>query len=381
MEAVAKRLRDFLFSDIGRAEQHLLASLFSIGLFGFLLLYVGITQPDLRDHMAFSGKMMAGEIRVAHPVFFFLLQLFSFFSGNPSMLLFAAFLCFAFAQYGKLIQSIRLCETIREKPVSRLLFLLLLGCQLAIGFILLQPGYIRASLSPNFFHNGTLLLSLAPSLFLLNQSLLFLKDGNRSRIFRMMAAGILIVLIKPSFLFCWIPVLPVYVFFSEGAGKKLWGILQVGLLLIFCLLAQSLFLKNSNLDFKLVFDPFRYFGNAKSHVLVFTAAAFFPLSTLLPGWTAWKKGTGLLLGMMTLQGLVLSFCFFDRIKNIISPNMTWQSSIMHYLLLLFGSIILVDLLEKRKFASALIPLLAYLAQLASGLQYLRISTLIKSFFI
>lgn len=317
---------------------------------------------------------------IGHPFFFFFLQLFSFFSGNIDALVFAAFLCFSAAQYGKIIQSVRLCETIREKPASRLLIILVLFCQIAIGFLALQIGYVKGSLSPNFFHNGTLLLSIPPSLYLLNESILLIKDKKRKGIFRMLISGILIVLIKPSFLFCWIPVMPVFVLITEGAGRKFMKFLQVGAILFTCLLTQSIFLKTSKIDFKVVFDPFFLFGTLGNHFFVFLAACTFPLVTIIPGWSSWQKGIGMLLWMMTLQGLILSFCFYDKINNIVSPNMTWQSSIMHYILLLYGSLILLDLLERKKFIYALLPIIALMAQVLSGLQYLRLSIYMRSFF-
>ncbi len=379
MKKALKRISSYLLSTASILEIHVLASIFSFSLFGYILLVAKIMQPDLDDHIEISNRMMKGEM-IGHPFFFFFLQLFSFFSGNINALVFAAFLCFSVAQYGKIIQSIRLCETIREKQASRLLIILILGCQIAIGFLALQIGYVKGSLSPNFFHNGTLLLSIPPSLYLLNESILFIKDKKRKGIFRMLLSGILILLIKPSFLFCWIPVMPVFVLITEGAGRKFMKFLQISATLFICLLAQSLFLKSSSIDFKVVFDPFFLFGTIKNHFFVFIAACTFPIVTIIPGWSGWKTGIGLLLAMMTLQGLVLSFCFYDKIKNIVSANMIWQSSIIHYILLLYGSLILTDLLERKKFIYAILPIVALLAQVLSGVQYLRLSIFMRTFF-
>jgi hypothetical protein len=369
-----------IYKGISATERILPAALVSLGLFGYFILYRQVLQPDLKDHILYSSKMMEGTL-VAHPVFFFLLQLFSGFSNNPSALLFSAFLVFSTGFFLKYYFSLRLLEVILEEKATLLLGIIVLLSQFAIGFLLLQTHYVKASLSPNFFHNGTLLISFIPSLYLLTQTLQYLRDEKPERRFRMLMAGVLIVLTKPSFLFCWIPVVPVYVLIKEGAGKKLLHFLQIAILLVFCLIIQSYLLRNSTAEFKLVFSPFRYFGSIFNHFLVLASALFFPLISFIPGIRFWKTGTGLLLVLMAMQGLLISFCFYDTIKNVVSPNMFWQSSMMHYLLFLFAGMILHDLLRNKRYLAAILPALAFFAQVLSGAQYLRISAIIKSFFV
>jgi hypothetical protein len=369
----------FLFRTATRWEKYGPAIFISIGLFAYLILFREITQPDLRDHIRISNQMFEGT-HMPHPVFFLLLQVFSGFSKNSMALLFAAFFLFSLGSFLKIIFSIQLCETILKEKASRLLLIIVLACQAAIGFVWLQDGFVRSSLSPNFFHNGTLILSLPPSLYLLNQSILFLRDEDPKRKGRMILAGFMILLIKPSFLFCWIPVLPVFVLLFHGTSKKLLSILQVAVILIFALVLQSFFLRNSAVGFKLLFSPFTYFGTIPNHLRVFMAAVFFPLVSLLPGWQYWKSKTGILMLMLCFQGLLISFCFYDVIREIISPNMLWQSSIAHYMMLLFAGTVLHELLAKRKYLPAVLPAIALLAQVLSGMQYLRLASIMRSFY-
>lgn len=372
-------MKSFLFRNASFWEKQIPAVLISFGLFAYLILYRQITQPDLDEHIRISNELFRGKL-MAHPVFFFLLQLFSGFTENWNALLFAAFMLFSFGFFLKFHFSLQLCETFLNRSASRALTVIVLLCQVAIGFVWLQEDFVKASLSPNFFHNGTLLLSLPPSLYLLNQSLLFIRDENPQRKSKMLMAGFLILFIKPSFLFCWIPVLPLFLLLTEGPGKKLLSILQISVILIFAVILQSFFLRKSNLGFRLVFSPFTYFGSVKNHFLVFASATFFPLLSVLPGWNYWKSKNGILLSMMCFQGLIISFCFFDIIRDIVSPNMFWQSSIIHYLMLLFAGSVLHELLYKQKYWLALIPALAFTAQVLSGLQYLRLASMMRSFY-
>lgn len=372
-------MRTWLFRNATMVEKQMPAFLFSLSLFAYLILFRQIVEPDLRDHFRISNELIQGK-PMAHPVFFILLQVFSGFTKSGPALLFAAFILFSLGFYLKYHFSLHLGETILKRPASRAFCLILLLCQVAIGFIWLQNGFIKASLSPNFFHNGTLLLSIPPSLYLLNQSLLFVQDENQERRIRMLLAGLLILFTKPSFLFCWIPVMPLFLLLSDGPRKRLLTILQVAVLLIFALILQSFFLQKSSVGFRLYFNPFTYFGTLQNHLLVFVSAVLFPIITIVPGWNYWKSKTGILLLLMCFQGLIISFCFYDTIKGIISPNMFWQSSIMHYLLLLYAGIILHELLFKQKYWLALLPAIAFMAQVSAGLQYLRIASVMRSFF-
>lgn len=372
-------MKAWLFRNANWMEKQMPSILFSLGLYAYLILYRQIVEPDLREHIKASNELIQGKL-IAHPVFFILLQVLSGFTKSAPALLFAAFILFSLGFYLKYYFSLQLGETILKRPASRAFCIILLLCQIAIGFVWLQDGFIKTSLSPNFFHNGTLLLSIPPSLYLLNQSLLFVQDGNPERRIRMLMAGLLILFTKPSFLFCWIPVMPLFLLLSDGAGKRLLSILQVAVMLIFGLILQSFFLRKSSLEFQLIFSPLAYFGTLQNHILVFASAVFFPIISIVPGWNYWKSKTGILLLLMCFQGLLISFCFFDSVKGIISPNMFWQSSIMHYLLLLYAGIILHEMLQKEKYWLAFLPGIAFLAQVFAGLQYLRISSIIRSFY-
>jgi hypothetical protein len=60
--------------------------------------------------------------------------------------------------------------------------------------------------------------------------------------------------------------------------------------------------------------------------------------------------------------------------------MFWQSSIIHYILLLFSVCILYELILKKKFWLSFLPALGLLLQVLSGIQYLRLASFMKSFY-
>jgi hypothetical protein len=198
----------------------------------------------------------------------------------------------------------------------------------------------------------------------------------------MLMAGLLLVATKPSFLFVWIPVMPFFVLFKFGPGRKLLGILQISVFMVMLILAQSMLLKSSQADFKVVFYPFFFFGSAINHVLVLISALLLPLTIFL----FYPKDFSLqpqnqLLFLFTIQGLLLSFLFHDTIRGIVSPNMTWQSSMVHYLWLVSSVAFLDEELTKRRYLRMALPALVLLSLVFSSLRYLHLSSQIRSFFL
>lgn len=198
----------------------------------------------------------------------------------------------------------------------------------------------------------------------------------------MVVLGVLLAAIKPSFLFCWIPVMPFYVLYRQGLTRTLLGILQVAVLLVAVVILQSTILKNPSVDFKVVFNPFFFFGSLANHVKVVLASLLFPLVVCAVYWKEVKnQPIALLLTGFVCQGLILSFCFYDTIRGLISPNMTWQSSVAHYLMFVFSAGLVAKQLPVASFWKTSFLLLVLGLQCASGLFYLFYASQIRSFFI
>jgi len=361
---------------------NLVAAIFSASLFGYLLLWEKIVQPDLWIHIRFSEELLAGKIVMGHPTFFLLLQLFSGFTCHPSLELFSAFMLFGASQFFKITLSIALLQQIFKLEKSLILVVFVLAIQLAIGASILNEHFIMATISPNYFHNGTLSLSIPFAIWLMIETLKYLENEDRQSIFKMILIGLIIISIKPSFLFCWIPIVPIHTLIKYGLGKKLLGILQVSVILVCIIIIQSLVLRNYSSEFKLVFHPFGFFGSISNHVLVILSGLLFPivlLTTNIKRFIAEK--TSILFVMMLGQALFLSFMFYDSVNGVISFNMNWQTSIIFYMIMLFCIGIFIQILYSKKYFLVSLSFLALLLQLVSGFQYLYWSVLIHSFFV
>jgi len=115
--------------------------------------------------------------------------------------------------------------------------------------------------------------------------------------------------------------------------------------------------------------------------MVVVAALSFPLVALLFYFPEFRKHPESLLFLGFLfQGLILSFLFYDLINGIVSPNMNWQSSIVHYLFLVFSIGIMDQGIRRQGILPAVLPLAVLGLQVYSGLKHIYISCLMRSFF-
>lgn len=360
-----------------------LVLVFSFGFYGLLLLVFRVIQPDLDEHIVIAENMFTDGKVPAHPFFYFLIRLFSAFSLNFKAELFAAFVVFSLAQAAKLYASRSLVETIFSIRLSAVAIAGLFLCQLVISFSVSEPRFIINQISPNYFHNGTLQLSLPFALWCLREAIVFSRSEEENPPFRfILYSGFLCGLAKPSFLFCFIPSFPVFLFFRHGLSRKLLSGLQVATLFSFLVMGQSFYLKinppNYVTSFRVLFLPFYQFGSLSSHLSMLVFGGFCAWAGILlrPSW--WRNPLGIWLLGMWVFSLGISFTLVDEINGDRYSNMTWQTSVLFYLLLLvsFGAVVSAEERWKKVVFG-----LVLVAGALYGLQYLYFAVQIKSLFI
>jgi len=311
---------------------------FSFGFYFFPLIVFRIVQPDLDEHIVISENMFVDWHVPAHPLFYFLIQLFSFFTKNLTLEIWAAFLVFSLAQLLKIYASREVVEEIFGYKLTIFSYLVLVLCQLVISFSIFESHFIMNQMSPNYFHNGTLQLSIPFALLLFREAVRFQKSEGSYRILKILGFGLLVCLSKPSFLFCFIPLFPTYILFTRGIGRKLLGSLKILTLFSFIIIGQSLYLKlnppNYVTSFKVLFLPFYQFGSFQSHLSMMFYGSFLILLGLLLEPRLRKEASFQFLIAMLFFAYVISFLFVDSINGNLYSNMTWQTTVILYLLLI-----------------------------------------------
>lgn len=319
--------------------QFWLAGVFSFAFYGLLILGFGVIQPDLDEHIVISENMFDGRIP-AHPMFYTFIQLFSWFTKSKKLEIIAGTLIFSMAQWAKIAISRQILEEIFGLKFTILPFLILLSLQLIISFSLGDSHFIVNQICPNYFHNGTLACSIPFALLLFRESWRFAHQPDYPNRY-MVYFGFLMALAKPSFLFCFIPLFPAFILYLHGLGRKLLGSLQVSLLLTFVIMGQSFYLRLNPPSyigsFKVAFMPFYHYGTPFMHVKLVLGGLFLCLPLLLIGGKSlFRRADFLFILAMLVFAYGLSFNFVDIINGYMFSNMSWQTTIVLYLLMIMA---------------------------------------------
>jgi hypothetical protein len=331
-------MRFFLFRKVEPGVIHFISLTVSALLYGIIILVFKVDRPDLVLHIGIAEKAFATNNYPVHPIFFGLLEVISFFTHQYPLFLFAGFIIFSAAQYFKIILSLKILQEYFNRDITILLFLAVLVLQAAIPIPFFSENFMVNSLSINYFHNGTLAVSIPFALALMLNMMRYHKTGDNQYLKQALLFAILTCLSKPSFLFCFAPVFPFAVLVKRGFSVPLLKAVQLSTLIVLVIVSQSIYLKvNTLIAFQAKFQFLFLFGSPMNHLRVlaegftigwaillcfhrrifddlFTFAAFF----------------------FVLLGYFISFSFVDYIDGTISPNFVWQSTIVNYLFVLLA---------------------------------------------
>ena len=317
---------------------HLISLTVSVLLYCIIILVYKVDRPDLVLHIGIAEKAFATNNYPVHPIFFGLLELLSFFTHQYQFLLFAGFVIFSAAQYFKIVLSLKILQEYFNREITILLFLAVLVLQVAIPIPFLSENFMINSLSINYFHNGTLNVSIPFALALVLNMMRYLKTGDNLDFKRALLFAILTCLSKPSFLFCFASVFPFAVLVKRGFSVQLLKTVQLSTLIVFVIIAQSLYLKaNTWVAFQAKFQFLFLFGSPMNHLRVLAEGFAIGWVIMLCFYRRIYNDLFLFAAFFfVLLGYFISFSFVDYVDGVISPNFVWQSSVVNYLFVLLA---------------------------------------------
>ncbi|HOY94086.1 MAG TPA: hypothetical protein PK509_00005 [Catalimonadaceae bacterium] len=317
---------------------HFISLTVSVLLYGMIILVFKVDRPDLVLHIGIAEKAFATNNYPVHPIFFSLLELISFFTHKYSYLLFAGFVIFSAALYFKILLSLKILEEYFDREISLLLFGAVLVLQAAIPIPFFSENYMINSLSINYFHNGTLNVSIPFALALVLNMMRYFKTGESLYFKWAMLFAVLTCLSKPSFLFCFAPVFPFAVLVKRGFSVQLLKTVQLSTLIVFFIIAQSLYLKaNTLVAFQAKFHFLFLFGSPLNHLRVLAEGFTIGWVIMICFYKRIFEDLFLFAAFFfVLLGYFISFSFVDYVDGVISPNFVWQSSIVNYLFVLLA---------------------------------------------
>lgn len=265
---------------------------------------------------------------------------------------------------------------------------------LSISFLFLSPIYIPMIDGPFWYlgkftqtiwHNSTLIASFPFSILLVKQTFTWYDTRKQKDFLYLLGIGIVILLIKPSFLFCFIPAFPIFillldrrlskaVFLSLGLSSTFFLLLLLEKELIYAWDPMIPRLYSNEEQSQVIFNPFRLFLHYSTEPF-FDFISSFPLTLVfffLWGKRAFDSQFFNFSLLLLLFALAVYFLFAETGFRELHGNFYWQIPIALFLhnlsILLF---VVQEFLAKNKKVNNKIILIGavYLVQVLLGINY------------
>lgn len=238
--------------------------------------------------------------------------------------------------------------------------------------------------TPTIWHNSTLITVFPFCLLLFFQTQRWEVSGDWRAWWGMLLLGILIVLIKPSFLFCYIPALPLYALLQDkGLGPRFWSSLVLSLVFLAMLFLEKAWIYEMDPMIDLMYTPEERSAvvlNPLRVHLYFAKEPFFDLLCSFPstlvfmafwGREALRDRSFVFSSILLVFALMVYLLLAETGFRELHGNFYWQIPIAMYLHYLCMLVFYVRKLRSEKRPGWQFYLFAgvYLVQIGMGLAY------------
>ncbi|TAE74855.1 MAG: hypothetical protein EAZ85_03750 [Bacteroidetes bacterium] len=342
---------------------------FSIFLLSIIIFFLIVrnVRTDIQGHNLILLKQLDNNSFPIPPLYYFCIYILSGLSTNIVVLNYTSvvFLGFLVAwKYNVTTSYIKKKLLDNQYHQSKLLPFLV-----ALVLIFIVPIFINypndrmylGKLGINIWHNSTTICVMPFVILLYRQSIYFLenKEINTTNIFLIFIFISLNVLIKPSFLFCF---LPAFILMNLIQEKKIFTkkyiyvvcIVLFSFLLIFIqyyliyLSSHYEVLYAKDTQKGIIFKPFDFFLRYSRNIpLDIFLSLTFPLFFILFFFKEIKNNVEFQYSfLMLLFALMLGFLFVESGKRMTHGNLTWQIPIANYIFYMVNIILFLQIIIK-----------------------------------
>ena len=213
-------------SNLSRRAKALLPDLLVGGLHLTTLAYLitNLGGLDIKDHNQLLRDYLAAGSFPIPPGYYFLIYLVDLVIRVKYTFVASSAIVLTFFQWWKFRLVYSSVERNGLGLNPRFLFLL------AFSFLFLSPIYLPiidgefwylGKFTQTIWHNSTLICVFPFCLLLVGKTFCWFRSGSLKDLGLMFLLGFVIVLIKPSFLFCYIPTLPIFLFIRDRRFSRL----------------------------------------------------------------------------------------------------------------------------------------------------------------
>ncbi len=372
---------------------------------GFLVLLCNIiifflivrnSRTDIQSHNLILITQLENNTFPIPPLYYFSVYLCSGFSNNIVVLNYTSVVVLGFSVFFKYITTKKyLLKSFITDDKNYLNKNVLLFIFIAISLIFIQPIFLNypssrvylGKLGINVWHNSTVIFVMPFAILLYMESVYFLKSEkiNAKNIFLILLLILINVLIKPSFLFCFLPAFILIHLIKEKkiiSQKNMYVILivSIALLLIFLeyyfiyLSNHNQFLYPKDSKSSIIFKPFHIFQvYSKNIPLDMFVSVVFPLFFIILFFKEIKHHLEAQYStLMFLFAFLIGVLFVESGARMSHGNLTWQIIIANYIFFMVHTTLFLQIiLQHKKPYSIKYFLLSgfYLMHFLSGVYY------------
>ncbi len=356
-------------------------------LFFYLVIELNITTDIKAHYLALKESVYYGKFPIP-PLYYLSIYILSGFNRifNLENVVVLVLSC---AIVGKYLASLQLANYIysidyKSKPVHYLYILVALFLFLSSIFYDFENfNFSLGRIPSSTWHNSTLIFLMPFAILLFHYSFKFIQENKFYKKIGsyILILGIINLLIKPSFLFVFIPAFPLTVLVVEkNRSKKVIYSFALSLILFFLLLIEYYFIYVFNLSSLekeqsngIGIAPFLIFKNYSTNLFLdFIVSTLFPIISLL----VIKKIRYILIVRYSLLMYIIAFLIailvIETGNRMYHGNFVWQLIITNYILfLVIGISVLKEIqLNRVSRLKSFLIFIVFLLHLFSGIGYL-----------
>ena len=302
-------------------------------------------QPDLYDHILLSQRLINGDLHYANFLYYLVVALGALFQPNILLLQVSAILVLTASVLFKFFLSVSYLRHLDEKADQRVLknssWFALLLCIASNFPVNISATWYLVKFPPNLWHNSTTIFLMPFALLLFFDALKYLKQPSGRLIFKMSIWVIIGALIKPSFLFPFLPVFFLLLFFKFRLNKNFWkGIVPLffGALGIAWVGIYNFITNTYNEGGGVEIAPFKVWSNWSEFIpLSVLASLLFPLALSILHWKDIKDKLAFRFSWFLMIVSILVYSLFaEKGSNwiVVASNFSWQLIVSNFILFL-----------------------------------------------
>jgi len=302
-------------------------------------------QPDLEYHILLSLRLINGDLHYANFLYYLIVALFAFFQPNIFFLQVSAILVLTASVLFKFFLTVSYLRNLSEKAdqsvLNNISWFALLLCIASNFPVNISATWYLGQFPPNLWHNSTTIFLMPFALLLFFDALKYLKQPSGSLIFKMSVWVVIGALIKPSFLFPFLPVFFLLLFSSFRFASNFWkGLIPLffGALGIAWVGIYNFITNTYNEGGGVEIAPFKVWSNWSEFIpFSMLVSLLFPLALSILLWKDIKDKLSFRFSwFLMIVSIMVYSLFAEKGSNwiVVASNFSWQLIVSNFILFL-----------------------------------------------